>query len=311
MIKKLGLQIDHPSSLNYSSDSSVLIAKYASSKNFEVWTYQPSDLFFKDGKVWVKAHLTAFTNEPPFYNFIFSEVIKLEDFEIILIRQDPPFNFEYLTACYLMKSVKHTKIFNSPDFLISNPEKIIPLYFSYLMPKTLITDNLQLLEEFITRERKVILKPLYSYAGKGINLITPSDFHLLPDLIVNYKTSYGNLPVIAQKYLPSVMEDGDVRVIMSFDKIITCFKRIPEGGKVIANLAQGGTAHKHILTTSQLEICNEIGKFLKKNNCLFAGIDLIEDNLIEVNVTSPTGLITANSLYNQKFEEIIFSGLFS
>ncbi|MBN9542994.1 MAG: hypothetical protein J0G32_04275 [Alphaproteobacteria bacterium] len=293
MTKLILFQIDHPSKLNFVTDTSILFIRHLE-KSHDVWCYTPKDIFF-DGSL--KATISKYIFEQNSFKCLVTKTINLEQADSIFIRHDPPYNMDYLTSCYMLKTIEHkVKIYNKPSVITSHPEKIIPVYFKDFMPKTLITASLDEAIKF-KKDHKCIIKPLYGHAGEGVKIFeTSNDF-------LDYQKIYGDYLII-QEFLPEITQ-GDVRIIMSFDKIMTSFIRVPLEGEIRANTARGATPHPYNLTSRQLEMCNKIGMFLKENDILLAGIDMIGNYVTEVNITSPTGVPLANKLYGKRFEEEI------
>ena len=285
----IAIQMDHLEELNFASDSSHALGLAAQNMGFDIFVYHPTDLIYNNGKVEANGYFAKFFDIEPFYEKNSEKLLDLSSIYAVMIRQDPPYNMEYLTSCHILKLLpNHVKFLNRPNVLINHPEKIIPTYFHQFIPKTIIASNDYNIKLFASENNLEVLiaKPLYGHGGNDIIKFSVHDIDNI-DL---------KFPIVIQEFL-SEIQDGDIRVIMSLDQILGCYKRIPSEGSFKANLVQGARAEKYSLTKSQEEICIEIGRFLKANDILIAGIDLIGNYLIEVNITSPTGIKTYSKLY--------------
>jgi len=296
-LEKIAFLIDPIEKLKPESDSSLKLIEESIKRGFATYICQPEDLFLKNNKLY--AHLKLFTNLTQ------NEILELNSFKMIFIRQDPPFDLKYITCTYFLEKIKdQVQIINDPTSLRDNPEKLFPLSFPDFIPQTIITSKLDVAKDFINQQGLAVLKPLYSFGGQDIFAVNPENWS---DKF-NYLLTKYNDKIIIQEFIPGV-KNGDKRVLMVNGEVVAAILRKPEDGSILANLAQGGTAHKTKLTDKELEICQTVGKELVKKKIIFAGLDLINDYLIEINITSPTCIIPANNLYNIKIEELIFDAL--
>ena len=201
------------------------------------------------------------------------------------MRQNPPFNMDYITATFYLEFLKKTKVVNNPKSVRNISEKFYSINFLKMMPPTIFTENIQEIKKFLKKNRKIVIKPIHGFAGKNILFIQN---RLNNSSISRYLKSFGT--VMVQKYLPGVIK-GDKRIFIINGKVCGAIQRIPSKGSILSNISQGGTAVKTKLNLKEKKVANTIAKELKKENIFFAGIDLVSGYLIgDINVTSPTGL---------------------
>jgi len=201
--------------------------------------------------------------------------------------------------------LNNAKVLNNPANVRNCPEKLFVLNYHQYMPKTLITSNKEEIRDFLKTHGEIILKPLYAHGGKGVFYITSKSKNL-SNAVDILKEHYENLPIIAQQYLPNV-KNGDKRIVLLNGEILGAFDRIQAQGSAVSNVAAGGSARKTILTKQDKEICAALKPKLKELGLFLVGIDVIDNLITEINVTSPTGLIALNNLYDLKVEEVIIS----
>lgn len=308
--KIIAIQADPISQLKPESDSSLFIASEFCKAGYKVFFYTPSDLTVTHDDVFAaKGNFVTvdFDNYKSEYFLLSQDVIDLKYVHIVMIRQDPPFNINYVTNCYILQRLKKygTIIVNDPTGIITHSEKMSVYQFPDFIPPSLITANFnELVSAFIKKQGEVIIKPLYWFGGQFIEKII--DIHSCRKQIENALSNYGH--VIIQKFLPDVY-DGDKRVVLIDGKVAAVMKRIPAQGNFIANLAAGGKVARTELTLREKYIAGVVGKYLKKHGILFAGLDMISEYLIEINVTSPTGLVAINKLYGINLAKKIVSVL--
>ena len=231
-------------------------------------------------------------------------------FDFFFIRQDPPFDMKYISNCYLLEL--HQK-FNDKPFFVNDPagiknftEKIFPLYFHSFMPKTMVTSSVKDLDYMFKKHDTLVFKPLYCKGGEDIYKFSRKDKHALrtfQKLLSKY-----NSPVVIQKFIEKV-KYGDKRVILVNGKAIGAVNRIPQSGAFKANLHLGGTAFKTKLSKKEIDICNLLGSVLRENKLFFVGIDLIDQKLTEINVTSPTGIVQLREICNLNVSKLIWEEL--
>ena len=299
-------QMDPLEKINKKTDSTYLLAKEALKRNFVVFHSSPENAMIIDNKLKIFCSPLNLNNENQILIKKKNVRFEISNFDFFFIRQDPPFDMKYITNTYVLELDQKNKFKKKPLF-INNPkgirnfsEKIYPLYFNEIIPKTSITSDLSVIESFLKKHKKVVVKPLYDKGGNGIFLLDKSigiKKKLLNKLTDNFKK-----PVILQEYLKKVKE-GDKRVILLDGDPVGCINRVPNKGSFRANLHLGGVAKKTKLTYNEKKICEIIKPSLKKNGFFFTGIDIIDEKLTEINVTSPTGLTQINELYNTNIEE--------
>ncbi len=302
-------QMDKFEKINKTTDSSYLLAKESLVRNFSTFHLLPGNVHIFENEIILDCSVLTLTKEN---EICFNEkkiTKKLNDFDFFFIRQDPPFNMSYVTNTYLLELIEKREqtqkpfFVNSPTGIRNFTEKIFPLYFKNIIPKTFITKNEKLIKTIVNKYREVVVKPLYDKGGSGVDVVSTSNSSGLKTLksITNNFTEQ----IIIQEFLKKV-EKGDKRVIL-FDGVpVGCINRVPKKGSFKANLHLGGSAKITTLTKKEKEICQTIKKYLIENKLFFVGIDIIDEKLTEINVTSPTGLVQINQLYNTKIEKLFW-----
>lgn len=293
----VALQIAPLSTLNIQTDTSFALGLEAQNQGFQLFTYTPDALSYQDGCVLARGKwVTFYDREKDFYSVKEEGVLDLQKAQVVLMRQDPPFNMAYIATTHLLDLLKPpTRVMNNPRGVRNAPEKLSVIQFRDLMPPTLISWDIPFIEEFIHTHDSVVLKPLFEFGGNGIFQLNHRDKNLT-SLLEMYRNLYPEPPII-QKFLPEVA-NGDKRILFIDGKPVGIFKRVPQAGQIRSNMRLGGQAQKCTFTPRDLEICHRIGPFLKEQGLHFVGIDVIGDYLTEINVTSPTGLRVMNKLYN-------------
>ena len=279
-----------------------MLAKEAQNRGHKIFIYEPKDLSLKDNQLFANAStLNISKKKKYFFKKGKKNTINLSSINVLLIRQDPPFNINYITATYLLEHLSpKTIIINNPKSIRDAPEKLHVTYFKNLTPKTLISQNEIEIKKFIKKNKNLIVKPLYEKGGKGIFKISSNDKNISNKIKSILKKQ--KLPIVIQKYIPEVKE-GDKRVILFDGNPVGIMKRVPAKNEVRANLSRGGTAKKTILTTRDKFICKKLKPWLIKEKIFFAGIDIIGNYLTEINITSPTGIVEINQLQHIQLEK--------
>ena len=212
----------------------------------------------------------------------------MSDFDIVLMRQDPPFDMSYITATHLLEKLpKKTIVVNNPFEVRNAPEKIFVTNFPHLMPETLITKDINVIKSFRDEFQDIIIKPLYGNGGQGVFHLKPNDENFYSILEMFFKQS--NEPLMIQKYLKDV-RNGDKRIILLNGEIVGALNRVPQKGESRSNMHVGGKPERTSITKRDKFICDEISQSLKERGLYFVGIDIIGDFITEINVTSPTGI---------------------
>ena len=289
MISKIvAIQGNHPSLLNPKTDTSVFLANEIQKKKYRIFFYDPKDLSIINSKVSAKGFFVKFNyNNKKFYKILKKQKLDLIKCKYILIRQDPPFNLEYISTTFILETIKNrVKIINDPSSIRNISEKLYSIKYQKFMPSTIFTQNINEIKKFFRKNKNVILKPIHSFGGNDIYLL--NKFNL--NFIKKYIKKNGH--IMCQKYLPKISK-GDKRVFLIDGKICGAISRVPRKGSYLSNMSKGAIAKKTQLTKIEKKISKVIAKDLKKAKIYFAGIDFIDQKLNgDINVTSPTGLKT-------------------
>jgi glutathione synthase len=289
MALKVAVQMDPIEKININADSTFRIMEEAQARGHSLFYYTPDRLAFDEGRVIARGWPVTVRREAGRHFELGAETtIDLADWDVVWLRQDPPFDMGYLTTTFLLEKVRGTTlVVNDPFWVRNYPEKLLVLDFPDLTPPTMVARDIGALRAFKARHGDIILKPLYGNGGAGIFRLDPNDrnFNALYELFA----SLNNEPLIAQKFLPAVSA-GDKRVILVDGEPVGAINRVPPEGETRSNMHVGGKAMKVDLTPRDLEICARIGPLLREKDQIFVGIDVIGDWLTEINVTSPTGL---------------------
>ena len=289
MSKKIAFQMDPIETVSIDGDSTFHLALEAQSRGYEIYYHTPDKLLFENGKVFAKGQKMVLRRELGNHVDLGElEHLDLHAFDVVWLRQDPPFDMGYITTTHLLDFLKSdTLVVNDPFWVRNYPEKLLMLQFPDLIPPTTIARDLDTLKTFRAIHGDVIVKPLYGNGGAGVFRLTPQDRNIasLHELF----TSINSEPLIIQKFLPDV-SNGDKRVILVDGDAVGAINRVPAAGETRSNMHVGGRPEKVGLTARDLEICAAIGPLLREKGQVFVGIDVIGDYLTEINVTSPTGL---------------------
>ena len=285
--KIIAVQGNHPSKLNPKSDTSVFFANEIQSK-YKIFYYDPKDLSIINSKVTAEGFFIKFDyNNKKFFKILKKQKLNLELCKFILIRQDPPFNLEYISTTYILDQIKHkVKIINDPTSIRNVSEKLYSAKYQKFMPATIFSQNLDEIKSFFKKNKKVIVKPIHSYSGNDILLMNSFNLKTINKFIKKHDH------IMCQKFLPKINK-GDKRVFIINGKVVGAISRVPKKGSFLSNMSKGAVAINIKLTKSELKISKLISRDLKKENIFFAGIDFIDQKLNgDINVTSPTGLKT-------------------
>jgi glutathione synthase len=288
----VAVQMDPLDSINIAGDSSFALMLSAQARGHRLFHYAPEDLNYREGRVWTKAHPVT-VQRVDGDHFTFGDPVKLdlgEEADVVLMRQDPPFDLGYITATHLLERIAdRTLVVNDPANVRNAPEKVWVLDFAQFMPPTLVTRSVDEARAFLAEHGEIVVKPLHGNGGKAIFKIG-SDGANLSSLIEVFNTAYRE-PHMVQAFLPDIVK-GDKRIVLVDGEIAGAINRLPGEGEIRSNLAVGGSAAKTALTDKEKEICAVLGPELKKRGLLFVGIDVIGGQwLTEINVTSPTGIV--------------------
>lgn len=286
---KVALQMDPIGSVNINADSTFRIALEAQERGHELFFYTPDKLAFVEGRVLARGFPITLQRELGNHvTYGMETEVDLSDFDVVWLRQDPPFDMGYITTTHLLEMIQpHVLVVNDPFWVRNSPEKLLVLRFPQLTPPTAIARDLQTIRDFKARHGDIILKPLYGNGGAGVFRLDENDRNL--SSLYELFTSMSREPMIVQKFLPAVSK-GDKRVILVDGEPVGAINRVPQAGETRSNMHAGGRPEAIGLTERDLEICRSIGPVLKEKGQIFVGIDVIGDWLTEINVTSPTGI---------------------
>ena len=304
----VAIQMDPMESININGDSTFVMALEAQRRGHVLYHYLPRRLTFKEGKVTAVAHPMKVRREMgKHFEFGAPEKLDLSKMDVVLMRQDPPFDMAYITATHILEHIHpKTLVVNDPAHVRNAPEKLFVTHFEGVMPPTLISADVEEIRAFRSEYKDIILKPLYGNGGAGVFHVKPDDenFGSLLELF----TTTSREPVIVQRYIPQVRA-GDKRIVLVDGKAAGAINRVPSQGEARSNMHVGGRPEKSELTKREHEICEQIGPALRERGILFAGIDVIGDYLTEINVTSPTGLQEINRFNDTVLESLIWDAI--
>ena len=286
--KIIAIQGNHPSKLNPITDTSIFLAHEIQKKNYKIFYYDPKDLSIINFKVIAKGFFVKFDyRKKRFFKILKKQKLELIKCKYLLIRQDPPFNLEYICSTLILDKIKkRVKVINDPTAIRNVSEKLFSTKYQKFMPDTIFSQNIDEIRKFFKKHKKVIVKPINSYSGNNIHLLTKFNLKFFQKFIKKHDH------IMCQKYLPKIKE-GDKRVFLINGKVCGAISRIPKKGSFLSNLSKGAKPINIKLTNKEMKISKLISKDLKKDKIFFAGIDFIDEQLNgDINVTSPTGLKT-------------------
>jgi glutathione synthase len=288
----VAVQMDPLAGINIAGDSTFALMLSAQSRGHRLFHYQAEDLNWSDGQLWTKAHPVT-VQRVAGDHFRFGDPSKLDlgdDADVVLMRQDPPFDLGYITATHLLERIAdRTLVVNDPAQVRNAPEKVFVLDYARFMPPTLVTRSLAEAKAFLAEHGAIVVKPLHGNGGKAIFKVE-RDGANLSALIEVFNQTWRE-PHMIQAFLPDVAK-GDKRIVLVDGEVAGAINRLPGEGEIRSNLAVGGSAEKTELTEREREICAALGPELKRRGLLFVGIDVIGGRwLTEINVTSPTGIV--------------------
>src|SRR5215475_3111088 len=292
---KVAIQMDHVSTIDIDGDSTFVLGLEAERRGYEVWHYTPAELIFRDRKVMARAQLMKLRREKGnHFTLGAAQMVDLATLDVVLLRQDPPFDLAYITTTHLLEHIHpKTLVVNNPCEVRNAPEKVFVMSFPDLMPPTLITRDLQEIKAFRAEHGDIVMKPLYGKGGEAVFRLAPEDlnFGSLYDLFsVTFREQW-----VVQKFLPQVRH-GDKRIILVDGEFAGAVNRVPAADDLRSNMVRGGTPTDTELAAREREICAAIGPALRERGLLFVGIDVIDGYLTEINVTSPTGIRAIKNL---------------
>ncbi|MCU0832025.1 MAG: glutathione synthase [Rhizobiaceae bacterium] len=285
----VAIQMDHVAAIRIAGDTTFALALEAQARGHRLWHYTPDRLSMRDGRVSAVAEPLTVRDEPGnHFTLGTPEMADLSAMDVILLRQDPPFDMAYVTTTHLLERIHPaTLVVNDPAQVRNAPEKIFVTQFPDLMPPTLITRDKAAIEAFRAEHGEIVMKPLYGNGGAAVFKVAVSDpnFGSLYDLFAQMFRE----PWVVQRFLPQV-KDGDKRIILIDGEPAGAVNRVPAENDIRSNMVRGGAAETTMLTQREREICARIGPELRARGLILTGIDVIDGNLTEINVTSPTGV---------------------
>src|SRR3954467_1558460 len=289
---RVAVQMDPLETINISGDSTFALMLKAQDLGHSLYHYLAQDLTYQDGRLYAGAREVSVQAVAGDHFRIgdFSILDLGRDVDVVLMRQDPPFDLGYITATHLLERIQgETLVVNDPAAVRNSPEKVWVLDFAQYMPPTMVTRSLGAARKFLADHGEIVIKPLHGNAGKAVFKIG-ADCANLSALIELFNATYRE-PHVLQAFLPEVA-DGDKRIVLIDGEVAGAINRKPGTGEIRSNLAAGGTAEASELTPTEREICEALGPELKRRGLLFVGIDVIGGRwLTEINVTSPTGIV--------------------
>ena len=290
--KIVAIQGNHPATLNPKTDTSIFLAKEVQEKNYKIFYYDPKDLSVVNSKVIASGFFVKFNyTKKKFFKIMKKQKLNLTKCKFILIRQNPPFNMEYISSTYILDTIKNkVKIINNPTSIRNISEKLYSVRYQKFMPSTLFSQNINQIEQFFKNHKKVIIKPVNSFSGNDIYLLSKFNLKLIKNILKKHNF------IMCQKFLPKISK-GDKRVFIINGKVCGTISRIPKKNSFLSNLSKGAKPINANLTVLEKKVSKLIARDLKKEKIFFAGIDFIDEKLNgDINVTSPTGLKTLYDL---------------
>ena len=293
---KIAFQLDHPAKLNPTGDTSLMIMEEAQRRGHTCYFYEAPQLSWREGDITaplapVKVDFAATL----FWQLGEAKATNMREMDVVLMRQDPPFDMGYITATHLLEQLApHVQVVNNPAGVRNAPEKLSILPFARFMPPTLISINADEIHAFTEAHGTIVAKPLYGYGGRSVFKLSAGDSNI--ETLIEHWMERSREPLMWQQFRPEV-KTADRRILFIGGEVVAVFGRTPAEGSIRANMRVGGQPAPAKLTPPQEEICAALSPFLKANGLALAGIDVIGDYLTEINVTSPTGFRAVQKLY--------------
>ena len=303
--KILAIQGSSLKKVNIETDTTLFLALEAQKRGYQIHYYEPQNLSFIDGKVTVKCfQLTFFKETKIFYKITKRLNFDLSKAKVLLIRNEPPFNQQYINTTFILEHIsKKVKIINHPKSIREVPEKLFSIQLIKYMPSTLISENIEEIKIFFKKHKKIIVKPINGYSGNEVILLKKFNNKIIDKYLKKHNH------VIFQKFLPQISK-GDRRVFIINGKIKGSISRVPKKYSILSNMSKGAIAQINKLTKRQIKISKEVANLLNKDNIYFAGVDFVQDKLIgDINVTSPTGLTTYYKLTGKNLAKYFWDNI--
>ena len=302
--KIIAIQGNHPNKLNPKTDTSIFLIHEVQDK-YKIFYYEPKNLSIVNSKIVAKGYFLKFNYKSRnFFKIIKKQTLDLKKCKFILVRQDPPFNLEYISTTYILDQIKNkVRIINDPTSVRNVSEKLYSAKYKKFMPKTIFSQDIIEIKKFFRLNKNVIVKPIHSFSGNDILLLKKFDQKIINKFIK--KHDY----IMCQKFISNI-KNGDKRVFIINGKVVGAISRVPKKGSFLSNLSKGATPINAVLTKKELKISKLIANDLKQENIYFSGIDFIDQKLNgDINVTSPTGLKTFFDLSKINLAKIFWKGL--
>ena len=309
MSLKVAVQMDPLETINIAGDSTFALMLSAQARGHRLWHYQAADLSYRDGRVTAPARpVTVQRVEGGHATLGAWTTLDLgDDVDVVLMRQDPPFDLAYITATHLLERIQpETLVVNDPASVRNAPEKLFVLDYAQFMPPTLVTRRLEEARAFHAEHSEVVVKPLYGNAGSAVFHVGRNDANLAA--LTELFGQVWREPFMVQAFLPDVAQ-GDKRIVLVDGQAAGAVNRLPKAGEIRSNLAVGGTGAAATLTAREEEICAAIGPELARRGLLFVGIDVIAGHLTEINVTSPTGIVAIDRFNGSDTPALIWAAI--
>ena len=308
MTLTVAIQMDPTERIDISGDSTFALALEAQARGHSLFYYGPRDLSFRDGSVVARTRpLTVRPVKGDHFALGDASVCDLSKVQVVLMRQDPPFDMAYITATHILERLQPgTLVVNDPFHVRNAPEKLFVTLFKEFMPPTLISSDREEIRKFRSQHQDIILKPLYGNGGAGVFRVQPDDENL--GALLEMFTQFFREPVIVQRYVPEVRK-GDKRIILVDGEFAGAINRVPAEGEARSNMHVGGRPEATTLTPRERAICDALGPELKNRGLIFTGIDVIGDFLTEINVTSPTGIQEVRRFGGADIAKLVWDGI--
>lgn len=305
MSLKVAVQMDPIEGINIEGDTTFLMMEAAQARGHSLFVYTTDTLALEDGRAFARGRDVTVQRVSGGHATLGDyRKVELAEFDVVLLRQDPPFDMHYIDTTFILEAVHpKTLVVNDPVAVRNAPEKLFVTKFPQLQPPTLISNDLEAIYDFRRRHGDVVLKPLNGRGGSGVTRLLADDPNL--DALLELHAQIDREPVILQKFLPAVTK-GDKRILLVDGECVGAINRVPGKGQIRSNMAVGGRPEPVELTARDLEICRTIGPELKARGLLFVGIDVIGDYLTEINVTSPTGAVALKRFTGVDAAEILW-----
>lgn len=310
MSLKIAVQMDPLETINIAGDSTFAIMLGALARGHRLWHYNAGDICYRDGRVTAPARPIVRLQRVKGDHFEVGAPVVLDladDVDVVLMRQDPPFDLAYITATHLLERIQHqTLVVNDPASVRNAPEKLFVLDYAEFMPPTMITRRLEDARAFHAEHGEVVVKPLYGNAGSAVFHVGRNDANLAA--LTELFGQVWREPFMVQAFLPDVSK-GDKRIVLIDGKVAGAINRLPKEGEIRSNLAAGGRADATELSAREIEICAKLGPDLAARGLLFVGIDVIAGHLTEINVTSPTGIVAIDNFNGTDTPALIWDAI--